>query len=189
MSIKTPFLASILAVLAGATAALEAAAIEGLVYVASPPCTLVRTAGSPAGRLAAGETRAFRARGPLDLRAQGGPAGGCGIPAEARVVAVTLRLADPTGAGVLKAWPAGAPQPRGAIREYGGELPALSAPALLELCSGACAADFQAATAGAGVHLRADLLGYFTVGAAGPPGPTGAPGPTGPPGLPGERRR
>lgn len=36
---------------------------HGLVYTPVPPCVLVRTAGSPAGKMAADETREFLARG------------------------------------------------------------------------------------------------------------------------------
>ena len=50
-----------------------AAAMEGLVYVPAGPCTLVRTAGTVAGRLEAGETRELLARGAVNLAPQGGP--------------------------------------------------------------------------------------------------------------------
>src|SRR5688500_17589895 len=77
-----------------------------LTFTPLPACTLVRTARSEAGALGAGETRPLRAGG--NLRAQGGPARGCGVPAEARALAVIAR-AIPSGKGSLTLGPADAP--------------------------------------------------------------------------------
>jgi hypothetical protein len=76
----------------------------GLVYTPVPPCVLVRTAGSPAGKMAADETREFLARGATDLSAQGGTTSGCGVPDDAAVLSLSLRIANAEGAGQLKAW-------------------------------------------------------------------------------------
>ena len=40
---------------------------DGLVFVPAAPCTLVRTAGTTDGKLEAGETRTFLARGVVNL--------------------------------------------------------------------------------------------------------------------------
>jgi hypothetical protein len=62
-----------------------------LAYTPVDPCTIVRTAGAAAGSLLAGETRGFRARG--SLSDQGGAIGGCGVPGDARALAVIARIA------------------------------------------------------------------------------------------------
>jgi hypothetical protein len=132
----------------------------------------------------AGETRAFLARG-AGLDAQGGPAAGCGVPPEARVIALSLRLALAAGKGQLKLWPALEPEPATLIAEY-SPAGSLVIPALLELCSGPeCPSDFLVKTASAATHVRMDVVGYFAPGAGGEPGPQGAQGPAGPPGTQG----
>ena len=160
-----------------------AAAEEGLVYVPAGPCTLVRTAGTVAGKLGAGETRELLARGAVNLAPQGGPPGGCGVPDAAAVLVVTLRLANATGPGSLKAWPALAPEPPTSVVEYVAAPRAVTVSGVISLCSEeSCPADFQVESVGHGAHLRIDLLGYFVPGAGGPPGPAGPSGPAGQPG-------
>lgn len=159
-----------------------------LAFTPLDPCVLVRTAGSTAGALAAGETRAFRARG--SLSAQGGAVAGCGIPADAQALAAIVRVAASRGKGSLRVWPSGDPEPGISLLDYGATGGPVTS-ALLELChAGSCAADFQAHAVGAGTHVRVDVVGYFapldvTQGPAGDPGPPGSPGAPGPPGPPG----
>ncbi len=180
-------LAALLAPLSRAP--VSAAAPHGLIYVPVNPCVLVRTAGSPPGRMDDGETRGFLARGPANLAAQGGSATGCGIPEDAAVLAVTLRVARAAGVGQLKVWAADEPEPGSVLLDYAAGGPSLSSSVLIELCDDQpCVADFHAKTAKQGAHLRVDVLGYFLAGpeaAQGPPGPPGTPGPPGPPGAQG----
>ncbi len=155
---------------------------EGLVYVAIEPCVLSRTVASSAGKMGGGETRSFLARGSGDFSAQGGAAGGCGIPAQAAVVALSFRLANPTGQGQLKLWPSDRSEPPTFLAEYAANA-GLTNATLLPLCGAPdCPADFLAKTVGSGAHLRLDVLGYFIAGAVGPQGPIGPAGPTGPTG-------
>lgn len=165
-----------------ARAAAEAAAPLG--YTPLDPCVLVRTARSPAGLLTPSEPRSFLARGRLG--SQGGTRGGCGVPAEARAIAVVVRAA-PRGKGSLQLWPAGGPKPGLPVVEYAGP-GNVTATALLELCQGdGCEADFQARALGASSHLTVSVVGYLAPLelAQGDPGPPGARGPAGPPGPPG----
>ncbi len=160
-----------------------------LAYMPVDACQLVRTAGSPAGPLQPGEARPFRARG--NLRAQGGAAGGCGLPAAARALAIVTRAVT-RGKGSLLLGPAGQPLTGLPALEY-ATAASLTAPALVELCQGeTCAADFQARANGAAAHLVVSVVGYFAPvtgagpkGDSGPPGPKGDPGPAGPKGDPG----
>ncbi len=160
------------------------AAAEGstpLAYTPFDPCLLVRTAGSAAGALQPGETRAFQAHG--NLRPQGGAIGGCGVPEEARALAVILR-AVPRGKGSLRIGPVGQPLAGLPALEY-ATASAVTGPAIVELCSGeACAADFEVRAAGPAAHLVVSVVGTF-VPIAGMAGPKGDPGPAGPKGDPG----
>ena len=172
------------AVLAGPLVARALEEPSALVYVPVAGCTLARTLSSTAGIMGGDEVRAFRARG-SGLREQGGRASGCGIPQQAQVLAVSVRVVGAEGAGALKLWPFGQPEPPPVVSLY-APTSALVVPALLELCAEeACPFDFHARTARAATHLRIDVVGYFTTGGAGPPGAPGPSGPTGPPGPPG----
>ena len=167
-------------------AAAEASA--PLAYTPLDSCLLVRTAGSVAGALRAGETRPFAARG--NLSGQGGAIGGCGVPPEARALAVTIRVV-PRGRGSLQLGPGGQPISGLAVLEYAGPGP-LSGPSILELRADG-ATDFQARANGAAAHLLVSVAGYFAPlavtegrrGEPGPAGPKGDPGSPGPPGAPG----
>jgi hypothetical protein len=162
-----------------------------LAYTPLDPCILARTAGSSSGALAAGELRAFRARG--DLSNQGGAYAGCGVPEDARVLAVTFRLVT-RGKGSLHIWPAGDSEPGFSSIEFAG---GAVVPALVELCHGeTCTADFQIRALTAGTHLLVVVAGYFAPlelaqgpkgdpGPKGDAGPKGDVGPSGPPGRAG----
>jgi hypothetical protein len=185
---KRPIRTTKLLMLLGAAAAVAGARAdvpEGLVYVPSEPCTLVRTVASALGKLAGDESRPFLARDPASLALQGGAATGCGVPPEAAAIAVTVRLSNTAGPGRLKLWPAEAVEPPTTLLDYFPGRPA-NFPALVGLCADpACVADFEAKAVGGGTHLRLDLVGYFVPGPGGPPGPPGVQGPPGPPGSPG----
>jgi hypothetical protein len=190
MSRRTLCMAVLLAVSAAVSRApASAAAPHGLTYVPVDPCVLVRTAGSPQGKMGADETRALLARGAASLAAQGGAVAGCGIAEAAAVLAVTLRVANAAGVGQLKVWPADESEPGNVLLDYRAGGPSLSSSVLIELCDAApCVSDFHVKTAASGAHVRIDALGYFIAGpeaAAGPPGAPGAPGPPGPQGAQG----
>lgn len=155
----------------------------GLVFQPVTPCVLVRTVASPLGAMHANEVRAFLARGVVDLSAQGGATGGCGIPAAAQALTVMLRVANPAGAGQLKAWASDQPEPLTVMLEYAppGAV-GLTLPAIVPLCAASCAADFDVKTIKQGAQVRVDVVGFFAVGPTGPPGPPGPPGPIGPKG-------
>lgn len=56
-------------------------------------------------------TKALTIGGTGSLKTQGGPAGGCGVPATASAVAITLSAFQATAAGAAVAWAAGATKP------------------------------------------------------------------------------
>lgn len=73
-----------------------------------PACRVVDTRAG-GGKLASGATRSFIIRGSASMVAQGGPAGGCGIPASASSVTANVTVTEQTTAGYLTGTPAGAP--------------------------------------------------------------------------------
>lgn len=155
-----------------------------MTFTALDPCLLARTVGAAEDALRAGETRSFRVRG--NLSAQGGAIAGCGVPGEARALAVAVR-AVPRGKGSLRIGPAGGALEGLPLLEYAGPGP-LSGQAIVVLCQGDdCVADLQARANGAALHLVVNVVGYFAplVVAEGPKGEPGPPGPAGPGGSPG----
>jgi len=167
---------------------------DGLVYVAVAPCAVARTVAAPAGKFAAGEVRGFRVRGETtDLSAQGGAAGGCGVSQDAKAVALSFHVGAAGGAGQLRAWASGAPEPDAEALDFAQGAPA-NGTTVVNLCSAAaCNSDFTVHVLTAAAQVRAEVLGYFVAaaggspGPAGPAGPAGPPGPAGPAGAPGAR--
>ena len=146
---------------------------SGLVLVPVAPCVLARTAFSALGRMHAGDVRTLLARGTVDLSAQGGSAAGCAIPAEARALAVTLRVSNPDGAGQLKLWAEGQPEPRNALVDYAPGVAPLTLPATAFLCMDGCGERLRDQDADAGGAVRIDVLGYFIPEGDGPRGAGG----------------
>ncbi len=92
-------------------AAPEASAVTAparLGYVPLPaPCRAADTRIG-GGTLGPGGTREFRVRGSDSLAFQGGSTTGCGVPAEAEAVEISITAVSPTGAnGFLRAFPTG----------------------------------------------------------------------------------
>src|SRR4029079_11804967 len=110
------------------------------------PCRAADTRSTAA--LASGEVRTL----PL--------AASCGIPAEAKAVAVNLTMLDASGPGHLTAWPSGAPEPATSVLNF---VPGMARAnnAVLALSSGG-AVDVQAVIGGGGsVQMLIDVSGYF----------------------------
>jgi ELWxxDGT repeat protein len=88
-------------------------------------------------------------------------AGSCGIPAEARAVAVNITVVSPNGPGYLIAWPAGTQKPETANLTY---IPgvARSSNSVVELGSGGqIDVQGQTFTDNGQVHFVLDVMGYF----------------------------
>jgi hypothetical protein len=85
-------------------------------FVAITPCRLVdtRLAG---GAISAGASRGFVAEG-VDLASQGGKSGGCGIPHSANAIEATITAVSPAGAGFLRVFPGGEPEPVATFLTY-----------------------------------------------------------------------
>lgn len=187
-----PKLAPILALIILGVPATVSNAMEvgGLAYVPLTPCILSRTVASTAGKLEAGASRPFLARGDIDLSPQGGNPSGCGVPTEAEALVVAIRVSQSAGKGQLKLWPAGGPEPPTVLADYSAaSATGLSVTSVLALCPAEnCADDFLAKALQSAAHVRIDALGYFAVAPVdtGPPGPQGPIGPAGPQGPRGQ---
>ena len=111
------------------------------------PCRVVDT--RPSSPLLNGQRRTF----PV--------AGTCGVPAEARAVAVNVTAVTPSGSGNLVAWPAGSPKPNTSNLNYSPGLNR-SNNSIVELGSGG-QIDVEGQTFGDNgqVHFLLDVVGYF----------------------------
>jgi hypothetical protein len=139
-----------------------------LLYVPIPPCRIddTRLVG---GSLAANSTRAFKVNGTDQFQAQGGKAGGCGIPGDAAVPQATAAVLNfvavaPQGPGDLRAWAYGQPQPLAAVLNY-ANVPGLNiANGVIVPIAGSSLypADLNVSTDVSGTDLVVDVTGYFT---------------------------
>ncbi len=79
------------------------------VFTPIAPCRLVDTR-SAGGKIGVGQQRAYDVRGTgATFAAQGGLGGGCGIPAAATAVEVTVTAAETDGSGFLRVFPGAEP--------------------------------------------------------------------------------
>jgi hypothetical protein len=126
------------------------------VYVALPvPCRLFASEG-----IEAGTRYGIRARGE-DLAAQGGSAGGCGIPAEATALILQLRL-EARQPGRLKLWAGDGPEPaESVIQTEDWNVPVRQGTAVVTLAAqGAPEADLVL-RATASSEVSGEVVGYF----------------------------
>jgi hypothetical protein len=140
---------------------------QGLVYVPLESCVVLRTVDTPAGALAADESREFFVRG-TDLSAQGGSATGCLVPAEAVAVALhfrTLVLAEGVpGRLLVRRVLSGVKRSNLAVeyRREGETGRRASGTTVVGLCEGTCATGEIEVTAEAvAAQVRGEVIGYF----------------------------
>lgn len=145
-------------------------ATSELTFVPLPPCRIIDTRQSGAGKLLPGVERHFQVAGLTEFPPQGGNMGGCGIPpggAEpvAAAVAINIFAVTPEGSGNLRAWAYGTAVPLAAAITYDnlGQFFSISNGIIVPIAgvSGVPAdlsvrADFNA------THMAADITGYFT---------------------------
>lgn len=135
----------------------------GLGYTAlSTPCRAVdtRVVSVTAGDLVPDETRSFQIRGSSSLSSQGGSSSGCGVPATAQAVEVSITAVVPSGAnGFLRAFPSGGAVPNATFINYTvgrgitntGTVP----------LNTAATQDLGVKNFGGTIHVIVDVQGYF----------------------------
>ncbi len=121
-----------------------------MIYTPITPC---RAFGGQA--IATNQTKVFLVAGSSNLTAQGGPAGGCGIPAYAKAVAINLSSGTSTAQGYLTAYAAGAPRPNQASLSYRA-YPATTG-SIVQLGSGGRVSVY----ASAATRVTGDIAGYY----------------------------
>lgn len=127
------------------------------IYVPITPCRMIDTR-SAGGRLQAGTTRNFKVRGSTGFAAQGGNPAGCGIPATATAVTVSVSSTNMAGTGYFRVWPYGQSEPNATIAHY--QLgPITTTGGTMTLGSGAWDITMKAYDAGASPVV--DVTGYY----------------------------
>lgn len=138
-----------------------------LLYVPVAPCRIIdtRIAG---GKIPAGATRSFRVAGTSGFEAQGGKAGGCGVPMGASspmAAAVMLNIVavDVDGKGNLAAWEFGQPEPLATSINF-QRIDMNIANGLIVPIAGISSVthDLNVKANFSNAHLVVDVTGYFT---------------------------
>jgi len=144
-----------------------------LVYTPVTPCRVFdsRVSQGGPGPIAANTQRnVFVAGSVANFAAQGGTAGGCGVPVGATSAIVNFVTVLPAGPGNIRAWAVADPQPAAplaAVMNYGtvAGLPALANGVAVPLCDPAatsCAlGDLRLQADTSATDILGDVVGYF----------------------------
>ncbi|MEP6560591.1 MAG: hypothetical protein ABJD68_05875, partial [Nakamurella sp.] len=186
-------------VVAGASMALVAGAVGAAaaippstptapsVLIAISPCRALDTRVG-AGELTSGSTSSFQITGTSSLAAQGGNAGGCGIPTGATAVSATITVTGTHDWGYVTVFPHGDTRPASSSINWFASDQTLASSVNVALSGG----EVDAFIDGGPSQFILDITGYYqpggtgetgAVGPAGPAGPAGAIGPAGANGL------
>jgi hypothetical protein len=140
-------------------AAVTPPAVMETVFVPITPCRIIDTR-SAGGRIEAGGTRAFLARGNAGFESQGGNPGGCGIPDSATAVMASVSSVDIGGTGYFRGFPYGQPAPNASIAHY-QKGPITTTGATLTLGTSNLSYDLQIRAYAAPASIVVDVTGYF----------------------------
>jgi hypothetical protein len=175
MSVQKEFSMKLLIISAAVSLALPLMAQDqDLVFISVTPCVIfdTRPLFGGAGAFAPGEERSFEIDGTAaNFPAQGGTAGGCGVPGwsggqpVARAIFINYVAIEPQGGGTLKAWAFDKPEPaQGALVNYQALTPPMnnSNGVITELRQNLEGFDIRVKALSAGTHARGVILGYFT---------------------------
>lgn len=132
---------------------------SSLTYLPVRPCRLVYTAVST-GPLPAGVTKMIRVKGSSGIAAQGGKAGGCGIPEVAVAVGLAFTSTGSSAAGDLRAWPASGTEPLYSVLSFGKGQPA-SGTATVEISGSTSTGNLKLRPLHAATQLTVTVAGYY----------------------------
>jgi hypothetical protein len=149
------------------TAAAVGDPTSDLLFVPLPPCRIIdtRVAG---GKMVPAQQRDFRVAGTTGFEAQGGNAGGCGVPVgatdpAAAAVVINFIAVEPAGEGHLTAWQFGQPEPFASIINFANVGLNIANGVIVPIAGvSSLSKDLSVIAAVSGVHLVADVTGYFT---------------------------
>jgi hypothetical protein len=142
-------------------------ATSDLLFVPLPPCRIIDTRLG-GGKIAANATRDFVVAGTTGFSAQGGNASGCGVPEGATsplaaAVMVNIVAVDPDGKGNMAAWEYGQSAPLASSINYAAIGMNIANGLIVPIAGvGTQPFDLSVKASFAGVHLVADVTGYFT---------------------------
>ena len=128
------------------------------------PCRAVDTR-SGGGALGPDTTRSFQVGGAGNLAAQGGAAGGCGVPDGAGAVEVAITAVGPAGSGFLRAFAAGDAVPSATFVNYTSGVGITNTGTVPLAAAGT--QDLSVKNFGGTTHVVVDVLGYFTTAGSG----------------------
>ena len=123
------------------------------------PCRIVDTRKG-GGALANSATGNFLVRGSGSFAAQGGPAGGCGVPASATAIAANVTAVSPTGAGYLSGYAAGTAEPATNFITFNSGQNITANP-ILPLAAFGVTPQLSIRSHGASVQVLIDVTGYY----------------------------
>ena len=138
---------------------------SGSTFTPVAPCRVLDTRSTPGGPspLGPGVTRDVQVAGTgANFAAQGGVAGGCGVPDGVAAVEVTITSVQSTGAGFVRAWPVGQSEPNATVLNYSTGRN-ISNSAAVPLAAGGTL-DLRIRNAGATTQIVVDVLGYYDPG-------------------------
>jgi hypothetical protein len=139
----------------------------GAVFVPVTPCRVVDTRSS--SPLAAESTRTFQIAG-SGLSPQGGSPAGCGVPAEALGVEMSVTTPAPPGTGFLRAWPADASPPNATMVNFTAAQGTTNTGAV-RLASAPGDDDLTVGVFGSTSNVIVDVQGFFVSQTWSPSGP------------------
>jgi hypothetical protein len=132
---------------------------DGTMFVPLTPCRVVDTRVT-GGAFADREIRAYEVAGSGSaFAAQGGKAGGCGIPAEATAVEASVSAVSPSGPGFFRAYPADQPMPTATFLNFAASQDITNTGAIALATTGTT--DLKARNFGGTSQYVIDVQGYY----------------------------
>ena len=152
------------------TAAALGDAESDLLFVPVEPCRIIDTRLPGAGGLMApNQVRHFEVAGTANFEAQGGKAGGCGIPLGASTplaaaAVINFIAVGPQGPGHMRAWEFGQPPPNASIINYANASGLNIANGVVVPIAGVASVDKDLSIDAnvSATFIVADVTGYFT---------------------------
>jgi hypothetical protein len=134
-----------------------AAPIRTTSYTPVTPCRMFSSVGSVGGKFNPGETRSVNKTG--NLSGQGGNAAGCGIPAAATGLELSVSATLNEGAGYVRVWPDAVSEPGATFLNYTSAGAATNAGAVQVDSGSIDVMDIK--NYGSNAHIIIDVLGYY----------------------------
>ena len=142
---------------------------QSMIFTSVQPCRIFDTRLQSAGAMGANSTRAFHVVGSSnDFAAQGGKAGGCGIPGfqagtpRALAVMVNLTAVDPQGKGHLRAYPTdAAAAPLASALNFAKLGLNIANGLVVPIRQDSEGGDLTVLAAFSSTHVVGDVVGYF----------------------------